>query len=117
MTAMTGRSGIASGTHRREWRTAPRLALGGAFGAILLGTIYATGEWAHVVASLAGFATIITLIAAAVISWERVVLTAESAGLVERSRPGAEPSLDDCKVDAGRRSNALHPQTSETACS
>ena len=84
MTAMTGRSGIASGTHRRDWGTAPRIALGGAFMAILLGVVYATGEWAHVVASLAAFATAITLIAAAVISWERVVSTAESAGLVER---------------------------------
>jgi hypothetical protein len=68
------------------------MALGGAFVAILLGTIYATGEWAHVVATLACFATAITLIAAAVISWERVVLTAESAGLVERSRSDAEPA-------------------------
>jgi hypothetical protein len=65
------------------------MALGAAFVAILLGIVYATGQWVHVVASLAGFATAITLIAAAVISWERVVLTAESAGLVEQSRTDA----------------------------
>ncbi|MET4428611.1 MULTISPECIES: hypothetical protein [unclassified Mycolicibacterium] len=85
MTAMNGRTGVASGMPRRRWwRSVPRPALGGAFAAILIGVIYATGEWASVVASLAGFATAITLIAAAVISWERVVVTAASAGLVER---------------------------------
>ena len=77
MTAMKSRTGWG--------RRVPRMALGGAFVAILIGIIYATGEWPHVVASLAGFATAITLIAVAVISWERVVVTAASAGLVERS--------------------------------
>jgi hypothetical protein len=62
------------------------MALGGAFAAILIGVIYATGEGAHVVASLTGFAITITVIAAAVTGWERTVVTAESAGLVERSR-------------------------------
>ena len=71
MTAVNGRTGIA---------------LGGTFVAILIGITYLTGESAHVVASIAGFATAITLIAAAAISWERVVVTAESAGIVERSR-------------------------------
>ncbi len=41
------------------------------------------GQWATVLASLAGFATAITVIAAAVISWERVVVHARSEGLVE----------------------------------
>lgn len=41
------------------------------------------GEWATVLASLAGFATAITMIAAVVINWENVVLSARSAGLVE----------------------------------
>lgn len=84
MTALDGLTGTASGTHRREWGSAPRMALGGAFLAILLGVVYVTGEWAHVVATLAVFATAITMIAAAVIGWERVVQTAESSGLVER---------------------------------
>jgi hypothetical protein len=61
------------------------MVLGGTFVAILIGIIYATEESAHLVASLAVFGTAITLIAAAVIGWERIVATAESAGLVERS--------------------------------
>ena len=48
-----------------------------------LGVVYATGDWARVVASLAGFATAITLIAAAVIGWEHIVGDARTAGLVE----------------------------------
>ncbi len=43
----------------------------------------AGGEWATVLASSAGFATAITMIAAAVISWEHVVVSARTAGLVE----------------------------------
>jgi hypothetical protein len=86
MTALNHRSDLASGTRRRgPGLTAPRLILGVTFVAILFGIIYATDESAHLVASLAGFATAMALIAVAVIGWERVVLTAESAGLVERS--------------------------------
>ncbi|MDT5338993.1 MAG: hypothetical protein QOD90_4498 [Mycobacterium sp.] len=84
MTASNGRMGIASATHRPGWGNARRMGLGLAFLAILLGVVYVTGEWAHVVATLAVFATAITMIAAAAIGWERVVSTAESAGLVER---------------------------------
>jgi hypothetical protein len=51
---------------------------------ILLTVIYATGQWAHVIASLAGFATAITLIAIGMVGWERVVGSARSAGLVEQ---------------------------------
>jgi hypothetical protein len=77
---------MASRMHRRRTSlSAPRLILGATFLAILVGIIHATNESAHLVASFAGFATAITLIAAVGIGWERVVLTAESAGLVERS--------------------------------
>lgn len=58
--------------------------------AILLGTIYASVELAHVVASLAAFTTAITLIVAAVAGWERVVVSARSAGLIAPSNPTAE---------------------------
>jgi hypothetical protein len=85
MTALNHPADAASGTpRRRPWLSAPRLILGATFAAILVGIIYATDESVQVVASLAGFATAITLIAAAGIGWERVVVTAESAGLVER---------------------------------
>ena len=59
-----------------------RLSLAATFVAILIGTIYVTDNHTHVVASLAGFAAAATLIAAAVISWERTVVTAQSTGLV-----------------------------------
>lgn len=86
MTAVNHPADTASGMHRRErWLSAPRLILGATFVALLVGIVYATDESAHLVASLAGFATAITLIAAAGIGWERVVVTAESAGLVARS--------------------------------
>jgi hypothetical protein len=51
---------------------------------MLLAVVYATGQWAHVVASLAGFATAITLIAVGMIGWERVVGSARTAGLIEQ---------------------------------
>lgn len=63
--------------------TAIRLTLAGIFTALLLGVVYASGEWGHVIATTAGFATAIALLGAAVVSWERVVTTAESAGLVD----------------------------------
>ena len=88
MAALNSPTDRALGTQDRGWwrsATASRLALAGAFLAILVGLIYGTGEWAHVVASLAVFTTAISLIAAATISWERVVVTAQSAGLVERA--------------------------------
>jgi hypothetical protein len=86
MTALNSRTDGASGTQRRGWwrSAALRAALAAAFVAILIGLIYATGESVYVAASLAGFAVAITLIAAATISWERLVMTAQSAGLVER---------------------------------
>jgi hypothetical protein len=59
-----------------------RLALAATFVAILIGAIYATENGAQVVASLAGSAIAILFIAAAVISWERTVVTAQSTGLV-----------------------------------
>lgn len=69
---------------RGWWRSAPtaRAALAAVFLAILFGTIYASAELAHTVASTVAFATAITLIAAAVAGWERVVVTAQDAGLV-----------------------------------
>ena len=64
--------------------TAIRLTLAGIFTALLLGVVYASGDWADVIASTAGFATAVALLGAAVVGWERVVTTARSAGLVER---------------------------------
>jgi hypothetical protein len=49
----------------------------------LIETFATGGEWATGLASLAGFATAITMIAAVVINWEHVVVSARSAGLVE----------------------------------
>lgn len=63
--------------------TAIRLTLAGTFTALLLGVVYASGEWAHVIATLAGTATAIALLGAGVLGWERVVKSAESAGLVD----------------------------------
>lgn len=80
-------SDAASGNGRRGWwrsTLAARTALAAAFMVMLLAVIYATGQWAHVVASLAGFATAITLIAVGMIGWERVVGSARSAGLIEQ---------------------------------
>lgn len=56
------------------------LVLAGASGIVLLGA--ATDG---LLASLAGFVTAISVIAAGVISWERVVVSARSEGLVEPS--------------------------------
>jgi len=67
MTASTG-----------AWRSA--LATG--FGAILLGALCISSETVHPIASIAAFATTITVIGVALIGWERVVANAESAGLV-----------------------------------
>jgi nicotinamide riboside transporter PnuC len=58
------------------------LVLAGALVALLL-SVAADGQWVTVLASLAGFATAITVIAAAVISWEHVIVNARTAGLVE----------------------------------
>ncbi|MEV0673341.1 hypothetical protein [Mycobacterium sp. NPDC050441] len=58
------------------------LVLAGALVALLF-SVATSGEWATVLVSLAGFATAITMIAAVVISWEHVVVSARSAGLVE----------------------------------
>ncbi|WP_244438565.1 hypothetical protein [Mycolicibacterium septicum] len=75
----------ASGIRRRDWPLsvpAAGLVLAGAVVALLL-SVATDGQWATVLASLAGFATAITVIAAAVISWEHVVVNARTAGLVE----------------------------------
>lgn len=69
--AVRGRSALTAG-----------LVLIGAFVALLL-SVATSGEWATALASLAGFATAITMIAAVVISWEHVIVSARSAGLVE----------------------------------
>jgi hypothetical protein len=69
----------------RRHALAARVALAAAFVMLLFGAVYASAHWAHLVASLAGFATAITLIAVAVINWESLVATARSAGLVEPS--------------------------------
>ncbi|NOP97146.1 hypothetical protein A5666_24555 [Mycolicibacterium fortuitum] len=58
------------------------MVLAGAILAILLG-ISTDVQWVTVLASFAGFATAITVIAAVATSWEHVVVNARSAGLVE----------------------------------
>ncbi len=78
-------SHAVSGFRRRHGRSstlAVGLVLAGALVALLL-SVATSGQWAAVLASLAGFATAITVIAAAVISWEHVVVNARSAGLIE----------------------------------
>jgi hypothetical protein len=57
----------------------PRLALAAMFALILLG---AAQEGAPALPTLLGFATAMTILAAAFIGWERQVANAESAGLV-----------------------------------
>lgn len=78
-------SHVVNGFRRRGWPLSALtggLVLAGALVALLL-SVATDGQWATVLASLAGFATAITVIAAAVISWEHVVVNARSAGLVE----------------------------------
>lgn len=65
--------------------TGMRISLAVTFAALLLGVVYTSGEWGHVVATAAGFVTAVALIGAGVAGWERVVTTAQSAGLVEKS--------------------------------
>lgn len=75
----------AFGMRRREWwRSALTAAwvITGALVAILLG-VGISGEWAAALASLIGFATAMTVIAAAVVNWEHVVGDAQSAGLID----------------------------------
>lgn len=68
--------------HRRA--TLLRCALAGVFVALLLGTALASEQGAaHMVPATLGFATAVTIIAAAFIGWERQVDAAESAGLVK----------------------------------
>ncbi|MGV0738275.1 hypothetical protein ABQF35_14055 [Mycobacterium syngnathidarum] len=67
---------------RRPAALTAALVVVGTVVAILLG-VAADGPWATVLASLAGFATAITVIAAVATSWEHVVVDARSAGLVE----------------------------------
>ena len=76
-----------SGMRRRVGRRnalAAGSVLAGVLVAILLG-VATSGPGA--VASLAGFLIAITVIAAAVISWEHVVVNARRAGLVESRAP------------------------------
>ncbi|MBU8818822.1 hypothetical protein [Mycolicibacterium goodii] len=58
-----------------------RLVLAGAFAALLLAAA-ASAPWGTL-ASLAGFATAITVIAAAAIGWEHVVVHARTDGLID----------------------------------
>ncbi|MBU9766464.1 hypothetical protein FR943_21790 [Mycobacterium sp. TNTM28] len=76
------------------WRSAltARLALAGAFVALLLGAVDlgANGVgagWSGAAASFAGFLTAITVIAAVATSWEHLVVNARSAGLVAADDP------------------------------
>lgn len=61
-----------------------RLVLAGLFALILLG---AAQESAPALPTIVGFATAITILAAAFIGWERQVADAESAGLVTTQQP------------------------------
>ncbi|MGV0811920.1 hypothetical protein ABQF34_08135 [Mycolicibacterium boenickei] len=74
-----------SGLRRRDGgriALAAGLVLAVAVVAILL-SVLTSGQWAAALASLAGFAIAITVIAAAAISWEHIVVNARSHGLVE----------------------------------
>lgn len=69
----------------RPTPTVLRFTVATLFLAMLFGVAQASGQWSYTVAATAGFATAVTLIAAAFIGWERQVATAESAGLVKQS--------------------------------
>ena len=64
----------------RRHATALRFALAGLFALILLG---AAQESAPALPTTLGFATAITILAAAFVGWEREVADAENAGLVK----------------------------------
>ena len=60
-----------------------RLALAGLFALVLLG---AAQESAPALPTILGFATALTILAAAFIGWEQQVVEAESAGLVSTQK-------------------------------
>jgi hypothetical protein len=60
-----------------------RLGLAATFAAILLALVAVDAQWAHAAGTVIGFAVAITAIAAVAVEWERGVVTAQSAGLVE----------------------------------
>lgn len=69
---------------RSRRATILRCALAGLFVALFLGTALASDQGAaQMVPAALGFATAVTIIAAAVVGWERQVDAAESAGLVK----------------------------------
>lgn len=70
----------ASTTALHRHATAFRFALAGVFALTLLGAAQASDQ---AVSTTLGFATAITILAAAFIGWERQVADAESAGLVK----------------------------------
>lgn len=78
---------VTRAPRRVWWRNAStvRLALGATFAVILLAADYAAAQSTHVIASVAGFAAAVALMGVAALQWERVVTTAQSAGLVESS--------------------------------
>jgi len=76
---------VASTKNPRRMPIALRFAIAGVFMVLLLGVVQASGQWSQTVAATVGFATAVTLIAAAFVGWERQVATAESAGLVKQS--------------------------------
>jgi hypothetical protein len=78
---MTRSIGPSTGPARSVGLRRIRLVLAAAFAVLLLAAA-ASAQWATL-ASLAGFATAITVIAAVVISWEHIVVDARSDGLVE----------------------------------
>jgi predicted branched-subunit amino acid permease len=74
------RTGASTHTPRRK-ATALRFALAGIFVVLLLGAAQASEQ--QVVPTALAFATVITIIVAAFVGWERQVDAAESAGLVK----------------------------------
>jgi hypothetical protein len=78
-----GRTAASTRTPHRK-ATVLRCALAGLFVVLLLGTALAGEQGAaQMVPATLGFATAVTIIAAAFIGWERQVDAAESAGLVK----------------------------------
>ncbi|TFV60971.1 hypothetical protein E4P42_01930 [Mycobacterium sp. PS03-16] len=74
------RDDAAPDTGRTRTPYPARIALAGVAAVLILGTLQVGGQ----LAVLTGVVTALALIAAAVIGWERVVTSAQTAGLVSR---------------------------------
>ena len=85
MTGSTDASAPAAAdtTLRNRRRLAAAAAVSGTVWLILLLVSQVGPEWAHVVSSVAAVVTAMVVLLAAELGWERMVDTAQSAGLVE----------------------------------